>query len=433
MIFNEVYIGRIPEIEKIFNVFSDARDTYKKNKLAGIKKLSIVESHVEYFFGFEKFSLGIEPTNTINAYCYPVTTSLDSDPYLGMYTDSKGYHFSKHDKLGAICRITSGLFDNDNFTNEEVFAIFLHEIGHNFVNRSPEIDAMQDAYKSMVSTNIIMTVLKDILLGPIGLVKGWLDDDYMTIMTSTNFTKKFIISYEKALKKFPFLDITRYGYHAIKSKIVGVFNGLVSGIGHITGLNRIVARSNYNQAKAYQKTTKKDNPNAYARSLERLSDDFVSIYGFAPQLSSALVKMGNDNYSKNRKIFYIKFIEDTYNLQFEYINTLGSHPSTSDRVFKMIENLNHELNTDKTLSTKEKEMLRAQLKELNKVVTEGKALSGELAKYPDQYKAAIIQLGFKNGSTERPNEKKFTDVKSINKDFNEIHESDNIYDKFFNF
>ena len=71
--------------------------------------------------------------------------------------------------------------------------------------------------------------------------------------------------------------------------------------------------------------------------------------------------------------------------------------------------------------------------ELNKVVTEGKALSGELAKYPDQYKAAIIQLGFKNGSTERPNEKKFTDVKSINKDFNEIHESDNIHDKFFNF
>lgn len=433
MIFNEVYIGRIPEIESLFSVFSDARQTYiNKGKLAGIKKLSVVEKHVEDLFGFYCFSIGIESTNVINAYCYPVTTSMDVDPSISMYTNSKGYHFNKKDKIGSICRITSGLYDNDNFTDEEVFAIFLHEIGHNFVNRSPEIDALQDSYKSMICTNVILTVMRDLLLGPAGLVMGWIDGDYMNIMTSSNFTKKFIIGYEKALKKVPFIDITRYGYHAMKSKIIGVMNGFVNGIMHITGVSRVVAQANYNMAKRQQKYSKKDNPNAYSRSLERLSDDFVTTYGYGPELSRALLKMGNDDYSKSKKLFYIKFVEDTYNLQYEYINTLGSHPSTSDRVIKMAENIEYELQKDKTLSEKEKQMLRSQLKDINKIIKEGQKLQGELSKYPNHYRAALIQTGFIKGSDERKNERKFTNPTQINKNFEELHE-DTSYDKFFDF
>ena len=433
MIFNEVYIGRIPEIEALFSIFSDARQTYiNKGKLAGIKKLSDVEKQVENLFGFYCFSIGIEPTNVINAYCYPVTTSIDIDPSASMYTDSKGYHFNKKDKIGSICRITSGLYDNDNFTDEEVFAIFLHEIGHNFVNRSPEIDALQDSYKSMICTNVILMVLRDLLMGPAGLAMGWISGDYMNIMTSSNFTKKFIISYEKALKKFPAINIAQYGYLAIKSKIGGAIYGLTDSIMHITGTNRLVAQINYNMAKKQQEHPREDNPNAYTRSLERLSDDFVNTYGYGPELSKALIKMGNDNYSKSKKIFYIKFIEDTCNLQYEYINTLGSHPSTSDRVIKMAENMEYELQKDKTLSNKEKQMLKSQLKDINKIIRDGQKLQGELAKYPNHYRAALIQTGFIKGSDERKNERKFTNPTQINKNFEELHE-DTSYDKFFDF
>ena len=118
---------------------------------------------IEDLWGFKAFSLSIDPSSTPNAFTYPVATSLDIDPTDYIITDSKGYRFTKQAKVAAISKITAGLFTNKAFTDEECFAIFLHEVGHSFVHRSPYVAAQQDVYKSMMISQIIIEVIIGIL------------------------------------------------------------------------------------------------------------------------------------------------------------------------------------------------------------------------------------------------------------------------------
>lgn len=412
MIINEVYIGKIKEIVEMENTFGEARYFYiNNNKNNAMKYLSKLEIQIEEFFGFDSFSIDILPSNELNAITLPVSSSLDIDAYTSMITNSTGYKFSKKAKVSSLTRITSGLFKNKNFKNDEVFAILLHEIGHSFISRSPLIDAEQDLLK-------IYTVLCILLNAILTAGQSIIPDIY----NSLNISKKIESEYNKLIKKIPILRDVNYSFDVIIGKI---FLGLYNAIDFLLTLSGFSYFINKINKKSIEKM--KVHSNSYNRSVERISDDFATIYGYGVELSSALLKLENNDYSKNRYDDFIKKIpglnmwfEKSKNLGLEVLYQLGDHPNSADRILKITENMKYTLKNDKNLTKKEKSAVQNQINELEKIIKDCIEVQGELKKNPDKFKVALLSLGFKQGSTEDTEERKYTNMEDIDAEFDNL-------------
>lgn len=428
---NEVYVGKTKEINDMFLTFSLARRYYMDGKAAkGMKELGKLETQIEKYFGFGSFSVDITGDSVMNAYTFPITTSIDIDPSTEMISTSKGYKFNPSANICALSRITKGLFCNPNLTNGETFAIFLHEIGHSFVNRSPAVDAMRDIYVGQLISSLVLQAILDLItMNPLGLLS-----DMNSILNCSNFGKMVSAECAKLQKKIPIYRTLKW----YASRIINVAkNGLTNYVYivlNLTGLPYIVNKLNQITVKNYNSRKVKQNPQAYGRAQERLSDDFATTYGFGAELATGLVKIENRGNSIGwSDIMYSipgigAILKGTEAVGLEYGYTFGVHPHAADRVLKVMENMEYEINKDKKLTDKERKALKLQLKEVKKVVSDGKKLEGELAKYPDKARAAYINLGFIKGSSEDNSEREYTDMKTINDRYREIKEIANSID-----
>lgn len=422
MIVQEVYIGRIPEVEEIFNEFKELRSTYKIWKTGNTaKRTAKIEKMIENFWGFGSFCLSIDPSSEPNAFTFPVASSLDIDPTDYIQTTSKGYRFNKTANVAAISMITKGLFCNPSFTDEEVFATFLHEIGHSFVHRSPYIAAQQDVYKSI----IIVQIIQQIIIGIITMNPEFIIDATSAALTSTNFYKKFMADFNKAIKKVPILReliaINNIGTGFIKNIIGNTIYAIITGTG-LSALSSLYAKWEYDSyIKKQNKLT--GHQNAYARSAERLSDDFATMYGFGNYISTALVKM-SDPYNQGAfmKISHsIPVLKNIFNksdaLAYEINGLLGAHPSNADRMISILNAMENDLNKDKNIPDKAKKELKMNIKQQKKLIQDIKNQTSKI-KNKNDYLEALTILGLTNGSTEDFMEKKYTDRDELRKFYN---------------
>lgn len=423
MIVQEVYIGRIPEIDEIFNEFKDLRATYRVWKSGNTaRRTAKIEKMIEDLWGFGSFCLSIDPSPEPNAFTFPVATSLDIDPTDYIQTTSKGYRFNKTANVAAISKITKGLFCNQAFTDEEVFATFLHEIGHSFVHRSPYVAAQQDVYKSMLISQIIMQIISGLLTAnPLQIA-----DATAAAVNSTNFYKKFAADFNKAIKKVPILrDVTTLGGASIgllKNIIGNTLYTIITGTG-ISALSSLYTKWEYNSyIKKQNKLT--GHQNAYSRSAERLSDDFATMYGFGTYISSALVKMSSpDNQGLFMKVTHsIPVLKNIFNksdaLAHEVNGLLGAHPSNADRMLNILSSMESDLNNDKSIPDKAKKELRANIKEQKKLIQDIKNQTSKI-KNKNEYIEALTILGLNNGDSEDFMEKKYTDRKELKRFYDE--------------
>ena len=423
MIIQEVYIGRIQEIEDIFNEFKELRSTYRVWKSGNTaRRTAKIEKMIEDFWGFGSFCLSIDPSSEPNAFTFPVATSLDIDPTDYIQTTSKGYRFNKTANVAAISKITKGLFCNKAFTDEEAFAVFLHEIGHSFVHRSPYVAAQQDVYKSVLITQILMKIIMGILsLSPLDIA-----DATQAALTSTNFYKKFVADFNKAVKKVPILrDLSNLGGASIgliKSIVGNTLYTILTGTG-ISALSSLYTKWEYNSyIKKQNKLT--GHQNAYSRSAERLSDDFATMYGFGTYISSALVKMSSpDNQGAFMKISHsIPVLKTIFNksdaLAQEVNGLLGAHPSNADRMLNILSSMESDLSSDKSIPDKAKKELRNNIKQQKKLIQDIKNQTSKI-KNKNQYIEALTILGLNNGDSEDFMEKKYTDRRALKKFYDE--------------
>lgn len=423
MIVQEVYIGRIPEIDEIFEEFKDLRSTYKVWKSGNTaRKTAKIEKMIEDFFGFKTFCLTIESNPVPNAYTFPVSASIDLDPDMYIKSSSKGYRYIEKAKVAAITRIHSGLFTNKTFSDEEVFAIFLHEIGHSFVHRSPYIAAQQDVYKSMIIIQIIQQLLFGILTAnPLAII-----DAVESGAASLNFIKRFNAAFEKAIKKVPILrntlDLSKLTANTILNALSNTIYTILTGTG-ITALMSNINKWEYNEyGKNQIKLT--GHSNAYARSQERLSDDFATMYGFGNYLSSALLKMENpDNQGLYMKVIHnIPIIRKIFNysdaISIEMNGLLGAHPSSADRILSILNSMESDLKNDKDIPEKAKKEMRVIISQQRTLIKDIKDGTSKI-KNKNDYLEALTLLGFENGDSEDFLEKKFTDRKALKKFYDE--------------
>lgn len=424
MIIQEVYLGQTSEIKEIFEEFKKLRNTYKVWKTgSNSKQTAKIEKLIENLWGFKAFSLSIDPSNTPNAYTYPVANSIDIEPGDLIETTSKGYRYKKGSNVAAISKITKGLFTNTSFSDEEVFAVFLHEIGHSFVHRSPLITAQQEIYK----TSVIIAILQEIILGIITVNPILIQQALQTGLYSSNFYKLVKANFMKATKRIPLLREVDIAFDAV----LGLFGNTVQNILYFimtgTGLSYLAGK--YSKFE-YDNITKKQieisgHQNAYYRSSERLSDDFANMYGFGPYLSTALIKMENpDNQGSFMAITHsIPVLKTIFNksdaLIIELNGAIGAHPSSPDRIISILNGMETDLKNDKTMPDKVKKELRSNIVEIKKVIQNLKNNEGDISKNKNEYLQALTVLGIKQGSTEDFQEKKFTDRKALEKFYKE--------------
>jgi hypothetical protein len=138
---DEVYFGRTPSINNLFNAYCDWREPL----LTPLPKLwsnsfnNWYNKQHEYFedmvckqFGFNTFSYQVGSDNRTNS----CTLSYGLLPFGAsskeIIIDKDGYKFKDNTKFNSVVIVYPALIFNPDFTHEEAFSIFLHEIGHNF-------------------------------------------------------------------------------------------------------------------------------------------------------------------------------------------------------------------------------------------------------------------------------------------------------------
>ena len=162
---NEVYFGKTSGIQKIEAQLSKFRNKYinTKNRPNSDPDLLKLNRLVEDQFGFGCFSLVVDYHPIPAASTIPIDFSFNAAKKRDSYmVDKNTYKFKKEYDYTCIVSMTTGLIFNDYFTDEEVMACLLSELGMNFYMCFEERNAvLSNIYNA---TAIANTVVDTILL-----------------------------------------------------------------------------------------------------------------------------------------------------------------------------------------------------------------------------------------------------------------------------
>ena len=293
MIFDyltEVYIGKTKELLLAETQLDIFRKKYMSKyvfntRVNSDKDLLKFDRMMEDIFGFGCFTLHIHNQPSVNAFTMPIDFRCDyRNPTDNIIADKNGFKFKKEYSYAAILGIYSGLIFNPAFTTPEVMALLLHEIGHNFnsaLNKS-----------NGTFTNIIVTIETFISImsgSPLALINTIKNSNQMRMALDTagkNMREKNaipVIVYD-AFKQLQSVlnttaltinDILRVGSLGTLTIINALYNCVRSALMYIINPANII--------------TKIIGLNIKYKS-ELTADNFPTIYGYGPELASALNK-----------------------------------------------------------------------------------------------------------------------------------------------
>lgn len=418
-VLNEVYIGRLPEIEDMLQDIHNIREEYKeKGNVSIIKSTKDFEKHVEDMWGFKAFLFDIYIDDVPNAFTWCVGSCVNVDTRDAIECTSKGYRFSPKSNVAAKSMIATSLLVDDTMSDEEILAIILHEVGHSFVERAAKVNDLMNAYRRTYLNNAILNVLLSILvLNPINFINSSklllsLNTQMNTIMTKIS----------KALKNVPLLRHAAMGTKQMEAYVSKKIND------YFTLLSRNNIDSNYirkleKTKQQYDDIIKKNNGDPYGkglamgRSKERLSDDFANMYGFGPQLATGLIKMGNPyKYGVLSTVEATDLQKRADDLVMQIYAIIDEHPSNVDRVLAMVDALEQDYK-----SLKAEPAVKAAMKEdldaLKAIANDLKKTQKLLKDYNNKYMQATAKKNANKGNSETKREKEFNDRDKINKEW----------------
>ena len=378
---NEVYFGRTPSINSLFNAYCDWREPFiSSTKYLTASMKNFYNKDLQFFidktckqFGLQSFSYVVLNNESVNS--FTLYTTGERGPK-NIEITKEGYRFKSNPAIAV--GVYSGLCFNPDFTDEEVFAIFLHEIGHNF-----QTSASKASFSLSIGSKIF---------------------DFLKACADI------------ALKNDPQELITFLAVGALTSNpVVNVFNQLDNAIkfnetiGNIySGLTFIVAciKSGLDviQSLSLKKILKRPinlimdavfsimdlllNPIKTIDRYydERFADGFAASYGFGEPLKSSLSKFDGNGISNNTiiddvasKIPVISHLYATACLPGLILCTaVDEHPSFEARAYSILKDLKTDLN-DPNLSPQMKKQLEKEIKDyeesMNRYFKESKKLS----------------------------------------------------------
>lgn len=268
---NEAYIGKTKDIlameKAIGNIRKDNNgsiyfsnvDTSEFNRLA------------EKVFGFRTYALQVYPSNVYNAYTIPIDVKLDMNSLntkKNSLCDKNGFKYKKEAGYCCITSISSGLFFSDEFSDGEIMAIILHEIGHNFASVVDKgIGINQFIFKYIY-------VIQQLVLIFMGQA--------VSLNIPLNAIDDFKLKIEEVIrKKLPGLSVLIGVFRGIKGFASDVYINIMSLLGKVFGYNVY--------AGIVQKLTSFIlKPTGYTN--EKIADNFATVYGYGPEVATSLSK-----------------------------------------------------------------------------------------------------------------------------------------------
>lgn len=365
-ILTEAYFGKTETLLEIEKKIGEIRKNCL-NKYADInrsKEVLELNRLFEKQFGMEIFSLHIEKNDTINAYTIPVATKFDVAFNVNLAksivaTQETGYRFKPGNNLCIICNIYMGLIKHPEFTDAEILAVILHELGHNFAD---------GIYKRIGDANKQMTVYRKQLV-IISIIYRALFTFGISLLTDIPAYRDNI---NKVNKKKESKTKQRKG-RGIVSGIKAQCSDFVSFVNEL--VYRITPGNAENVERAKQNADSKGVPDKVKKSAGRMNevvaDKFAGIYGYGPEQASALVKMHK---IPSKAEVYINDVlggkyksnSDKYNDACKDIYKYDEHPNVIQRINEEIKTLQYELEKS-DLDPKLIEAMKKQLKELEDI------------------------------------------------------------------
>lgn len=438
-ILNEVYFGETKEIKELLETLHDFRYEFitegkRRTAFPGSNshpKLLEFSEKIEDLFGFGAVDIHIINKDYKNAFTQPVCYSIGcEDPQKHIHSNSKGFYFDKKFNYAVIMNITSNIILNQDFTDREVLAIILHEIGHSFVIVQKEIAPLVNTKR----TTIIILTICDIIMQIMQLNTIGVYQDVKNLIGTVNGYKLFKAKINKALMKTPIGKATD-AILQCQQLLMIPFSKVSSAWFKLVGLDTIakaltILLSGYGTLLSKEDAKKVSKGNlAFDRSMEYFSDNFAASYGFGMDLTSALRKMEfsdtdvlekiSDKISKLNPLNLIlgEYIKIPY---YEICAEMGVHPSYANRVNKIQQDLKKEL-AKNNINPKLKKELMTSIKEIDDMKDKFKKLEGVKKSDPNSYKqiwmAALMD------------EDEF--LNSQEKDFTSMEDRDEMYKKLF--
>lgn len=293
-VINEAYFGKTKEVLAIEKAIGEFRRKYqfksdydlynldeKINLDPNIKKINKAFEDA-FGFGIVDFSFNFSPG--CNASTVPISIKYDADDSNQVQITPTGYKFNKKADFALQVTAWYGLFAGKDFTDGEITAVLLHEVGHNFSGAiNHRIGLIQALGKTL---NFVTTVLNLCILNPI----PWL--------LLSNSGSKWLIDFKKKLaKEFPDL----YNFSQLAQKWITIIFNMKNELIFIQNLmtcvaiplNAIHVLLGYFKDKlmVWGLFPSMILHELYGYSDEKFADQFTTMYGYGPELHSALDKM----------------------------------------------------------------------------------------------------------------------------------------------
>lgn len=341
---NETYFGKSKELEIIEKSFDKAIQS--KDKIDATS-LGAVAKQLQKKFGFDNVSIGIDKSPGLNAYTYIDIADLKK---MKIKT-SEGYKALPGNTCSILVVFSPAMLTGV-LSGKELTAITLHEIGHQFASKrilnSSSLRYMASYIRGLSELDKIIRIasqetnsIADMFM-MIRRVISKLTEDAV-------FAIKYVINTLILLKDILKTPTLKDTYNLI---------------GDGTKFNRIM-----NYINNFDKVKK---PIRVHDMEEEMADSFATIYGYGPELASALTKIEasdiDDEFDPYDNSFYNLYIYIPIYTLLSYICTSDSGIAiqTSRRVYAQLLTLRKEMN-DINTDAKTKKRILADIDELEKV------------------------------------------------------------------
>lgn len=407
-LLDEVYIGKTPRLQMIEKLL----DKMRRDKNGNLIKHELISDNefisgkntnlnkicrlLEQEFGFESAGILIVANEEINAFA--MTLNMRSG--LGAFyrfgdnieSSSSGVRFKKSSHVTLIIGIYTGLLFNDKFTSEEILAVILHEIGHNFFAKlsGPNAPVLSEILVSLKTLSDIYRYIGNVINSD---KNKELDKESMDKITTNAFanlisvpatiglskatkeiTKNRVLSLALNFVNYFFYVRNTYKRILLKSDFVKGIISLLKNkkIRYIYEIFSIKRR--IKEEYLYIITPKELIRTIFTRPQEAYSDKFAVMYGYGPELSSWFLKCKHDY--RDNQIIYDKLpaifshIVKLWYLPVRFaITPISDHGDAITRSYENLKALEYELEKN-NVDPKFIESVRRDIDEIKNVMKE---------------------------------------------------------------
>jgi hypothetical protein len=408
-VLNEIYFGKTKEVLAIEKAIHDLRapyvsdvpsyrnlDSYVGRMNTDPNKQKLAKAICDAF-GFQDASLWIIESMSSNAGTISTSGSIDlGSEKLARSAKSassrrSGYKFDKADGIVFFCEIYSSLLSNSMYSDAEVTAVLLHEIGHNFTPTTERGARVICAFPGLMQIfATIAYILDGITKEVVGNRKvNWITLPSITgfiiarIIMQSNSSRKGLSNFDKGLTKI--MNKLKKDNPAVVTVIgAGSFisalkNEILNSLDYLEKLVDYLDKPNYaniplNLILSMVRSIMK--PFGYAD--EKFADSFPRMYGYGEELITGLEKMSNESdtaaqYVVNKTpLRILEVAHSIYLLPYTVIfSTFDEHPTNLDRAQFMVKDLQKELNDPaNTLSPATKKQMMQDAEDIQKAYDE---------------------------------------------------------------